>query len=174
MSRSKSEHYKKNQVRACTTLKRREITKNYAFNFDIRNWPNIHALWCRFTTTTRFLQFVGFFNANHIFRCCFLKQKRYLSIEMRKQKRNGFWRYRNSIMVLTYLLNIPGRAMLFGILKAHILKLELTAYSLWTRKRNHADIHAQKKKKKKNLPMHSLWYSHLNSPSSRSLILLPW
>lgn len=37
MSRSKSEHYKKNQVRACTTLKRREITKNYAFNFDIRN-----------------------------------------------------------------------------------------------------------------------------------------
>ena len=64
-----------------------------------------------------------FFNANHIFRCCFLKQKRYLSIEMRK-------RYRNSIMVLTYLLNIPGRAMLFGILKAHILKLELTAYSL--------------------------------------------
>ena len=117
-----------------------------------------------------------FFNANHIFRCCFLKQKRYLSIEMRKQKRNGFWRYRNSIMVLTYLLNIPGRAMLFGILKAHILKLELTAYSLWTRKRNHADIHAQKKKKKKkkHLPMHSLWYSHLNSPSSRSLILLPW
>lgn len=61
MSRSKSEHYKKNQVRACTTLKRREITKNYAFNFDIRNWPNMHALWCRFTTTTSV-----FFNANHI------------------------------------------------------------------------------------------------------------
>ena len=61
MSRSKSEHYKKNQVRACTTLKRREITKNYAFNFDIRNWPNMHALWCRFTTTTNV-----FFNANHI------------------------------------------------------------------------------------------------------------
>ena len=61
MSRSKSEHYKKNQVRACTTLKRREITKNYAFNFDIRNWPNMHALWCRFTTTTSL-----FFNANHI------------------------------------------------------------------------------------------------------------
>ena len=60
MSRSKSEHYKKNQVRACTTLKRRERTKNYAFNFDIRNWPNIHALWCRLTTTTRFLQFVVF------------------------------------------------------------------------------------------------------------------
>ena len=61
MSRSKSEHYKKNQVRACTTLKRRKITKNYAFNFDIRNWPNMHALWCRFTTTTSV-----FFNANHI------------------------------------------------------------------------------------------------------------
>ena len=61
MSRSKSEHYKKNQVRACTTLKRREITKNYAFNFDIRNWPNMHALWCRFTTMTSV-----FFNANHI------------------------------------------------------------------------------------------------------------
>lgn len=61
MSRSKSEHYKKNQVRACTTLKRRERTKNYAFNFDIRNWPNMHALWCRFTTTTSV-----FFNANHI------------------------------------------------------------------------------------------------------------
>ena len=61
MSRSKSEHYKKNQVRACTTLKRREITKNYAFNFDIRNRPNMHALWCRFTTTTSV-----FFNANHI------------------------------------------------------------------------------------------------------------
>ena len=61
MSRSKSEHYKKNQVRACTTLKRREITKNYAFNFDIRNWPNMHALWCRFATTTSV-----FFNANHI------------------------------------------------------------------------------------------------------------
>lgn len=61
MSRSKSEHYKKNQVRACTTLKRREITKNYAFNFDIRNWPNMHALWCHFTTTTSV-----FFNANHI------------------------------------------------------------------------------------------------------------
>lgn len=81
-----------------------------------------------------------------IYRCCFLKQKIYLSIEMRQQKRNRFWRYRNSIMVLTYLLNIPGRAMFFGILKAHILKLKLSVYSLWTRKRNQADIHAQKKK----------------------------
>ena len=112
-----------------------------------------------------------FFLMQTIYRCCFLKQKRYLSVEMRKQKRNGFWRYSNSIMVLTYLLNIPGRAMFFSILKAHILKPKLTVYSLWTRKRHHADTHAHKKK---NLPMHSLWYSHLNSPSSRSLILLPW
>ena len=33
-------------------------------------------------------------------------------------------------MVLTYLLNIPRRAMFFGTLKAHILKLKLTVYSL--------------------------------------------
>ena len=38
--------------------------------------------------------------------------------------------YSNSIMALTYLLNIPGRAMFFGILKAHIHKLKLTVYSL--------------------------------------------
>ena len=77
MSRSKSEHYKKNQLRACTTLKRREITKNYAFNFDIIMVSVYYNDQCFFLMQT-------------IYRCCFLKQKRYLSIEMRKQKRNGF------------------------------------------------------------------------------------
>ena len=111
-----------------------------------------------------------FFLMQTIYRCCFLKQKRYLSVEMRKQKRNGFWRYSNSIMVLTYLLNIPGHAMFLESQRHIFLKLKLTVYGLWTRKwRGHT-----RTKKKKNLPMHSLWYSHLNSPSSRSLILLPW
>ena len=165
MSRSKSEHYKKNQVRACTTLKRRERTKNYAFNFDIRNWPNMHALWCRFTTTTSV-----FFNANHISLLFSETKTVFINWNEKTKTKWILTVYSNSIMALTYLLNIPGRAMFFGILKAHIHKLKLTVYSLWTRKRNHADIHAQKK----NLPMHSLWYSHLNSPSSRSLILLPW
>ena len=64
------------------------------------------------------LQRPVFFLMQTIYRCCFLKQKRYLSVEMRKQKRNGFLRYSNSIMVLTYLLNIPGRAMFFFNLKS--------------------------------------------------------
>lgn len=77
------------------------------------------------------LQRPVFFLMQTIYRCCFLKQKRYLSIEMRKTKTKWILTvYSNSIMVLTYLLNIPGRAMFFGILKAHIHKLKLTVYSL--------------------------------------------
>lgn len=87
-----------------------------------------------------------FFNANHISLLFSETKTVFINWNEKTKTKWILTVYSNSIMALTYLLNIPGRAMFFGILKAHILKLKLTVYSLWTRKRNHADIHAHTKK----------------------------